>query len=209
MDLGRLYELAGDEQSALATWTAKMELAPSYYDPHRHLGNYYCGKGEAEKAFHELERALELAGGDPYVAADLGYCYATLGRPQDARSLLAQLDRSEDYVSPISRALIHVGLGNREDALQWLENGYDQRTFLIPTLNVDPRFEPLRSDPRFDDLLRRIGFPESRPPGQPPRRSALVLTRETMMASAPTSSAMFPRSCGVTVAARSHPAAST
>ncbi len=160
MDLGRLYVVAGDEESALAIWTAKMELAPSYYDPHRHLGNYYCEKGETEEAFRELERALELSGGDPYVVADLGYCYATSGRPEAARALLAQLDRTEGYVSPLTRALIHVGLGSRDEALRWLEIGYEQRAYMMFTINVDPRYELVRPDPRFQDLLRRIGFPE-------------------------------------------------
>ncbi len=130
-------------------------------EPDRDVVCYYCGKGETEEAFRELERALELSGGDPYVVADLGYCYAMSGRPEAARALLAQLDRTEGYVSPLTRALIHVGLGSQDEALRWLENGYEQRAYFMLTINVDPRYDPLRSDPRFQDLRRRIGFPES------------------------------------------------
>ncbi len=163
MDLGRMYELNGEDEQAVATWMRKLELAPNYYDPHRHLGNYYCRVGRLEEAFAELQRARHLSLDDPFVAADLGHCYATSGRLEDAKGILAELDElaAEAYVSPMSRALILIGLGAHDEAFRWLEKAYELRALLLLTINVDPRYDALRSDPRFDDLVRRVGFPEA------------------------------------------------
>lgn len=166
IDLGRIYELLGDEKRAVDAWQAQMELSPNYYDAHRHMGTYLCRKGQVAEGVAELQRATVLSPGDPLVVADLGYCYATSGMREEAQRLLRELDEqaAEAYVSPMSQALVYTGLGERESALQMLERAYELRSMLVLTIAVDPRYDPLRSDPRFQDLARRIGFPQARPP---------------------------------------------
>ncbi len=161
MDLGRLYELHGDDEQAVATWLAKIELAPNYHDSHRHLGNYYCKHGRTEEALAELRLATQLLPDDGLTLADLGHCYAISGKRDEADAILAELDElsAEGYVSPMSRALILTGLGSHDEAFRWLEEAYELRALLTLSIRVDPRYLPLQSDPRFDDLVGRIGFP--------------------------------------------------
>jgi serine/threonine-protein kinase len=91
-----------------------------------------------------------------------GYVYAIGGREREARQELAALKRlrGQEYVSAVGIAFVHAGLGEKEEALAWLEEGYKERAFQMQFLKVEPRWDPLRNDPRFIDLVRRVGFPE-------------------------------------------------
>ena len=90
----------------------------------------------------------------------LGHAYAVAGRPSEARKILDDLHRlaEERYVLPYGFALIHVGLGEHDVALAWLEQAYEERNSWMPFIQVEPRLDPLRSDPRFQDLLRRMNL---------------------------------------------------
>ncbi len=162
-DLGRLYELTGERDRALAQWKQTLALAPNYFQPHMRLGDYYCRAGQPEKAIPRLSRAIELSSDDPWLVANLGYCYAISGSREDARRTVRELGElsSRGYVTQVGPALIHVGLGEADEAFAALERAYELRALRIKDLKIDPRWDPLRSDPRFQDLLRRIGFPES------------------------------------------------
>jgi hypothetical protein len=92
--------------------------------------------------------------------AGLGHLYATSGRKGEARAVLdelRQLSRRE-YVPADSMALIHAGLGEKEQAFAWLEKAYEERSFRMAWLKVEPRWDSLRSDPRFTQLLQRMGL---------------------------------------------------
>ena len=95
-----------------------------------------------------------------YVAA-LGHAYALAGKRDEALKVLDELKElsKEKRVSPGDMALLYTGLGQREQALEWLEKAYEERCGDLAYLKVDPRFDSLRSDPRFQNLLRRIGLP--------------------------------------------------
>jgi hypothetical protein len=88
--------------------------------------------------------------------------YASTGNPVEARRILAGIKtkRKESYVPPFSVARIHAALGDKDEAFAWLDRAYQERDLLLYALKVDPRFDPLHSDPRFADLLRRIGLEE-------------------------------------------------
>ncbi len=88
--------------------------------------------------------------------------FAASGRKREAHLVLNQLKSlsTQTYVSPYAIALIYVGLGEEEQALEWLEKAYEDRSFLMIYLKVDPKLDPLRGAPRFQDLLRRMNFPE-------------------------------------------------
>ena len=93
--------------------------------------------------------------------AGLGHAYAAAGKRDDALRILTDLNqlRKAAYVSPYAIGVIHVALGERAQALQWLQRAYEERDVQMVEIGVDPRLDPLRSDPRFQDLLRRMNFP--------------------------------------------------
>ncbi len=161
-DLGRLYELAGRPNEAMLAWQAVLELDPANTHAHRHMGNSHCQKRDYEMGIELLERARNLAPRDAIVAADLAYCYAVSGSREQALEIVRALEAfsEQTYVSPMTIALVRLGLGENEVALDWLERAYEVRALRTPSIGLDPRFEPLRSHPRFQDLLRRVGLLE-------------------------------------------------
>src|SRR6185295_14461645 len=100
-------------------------------------------------------------GGKPEVEAELGYALAVAGRRAEARAVLEALSQppSGRYVSPYAVALVHAGLGDRDQALAWLDKAYAERSDYMPYLGLEPMLDPLRSDARFDALVRRVGLP--------------------------------------------------
>jgi TolB-like protein/DNA-binding winged helix-turn-helix (wHTH) protein/Flp pilus assembly protein TadD len=135
-----------------------LELDPALAVAHLRLGIAYQEKGEYEKAIAELERARDLSPGGIYFLRSLGNAYAVAGRKGQAQQVLREIreDSTRRYVSPFSFALIYTGLGDKEQAFEWLQKAYQQRDPSLSTLRGDPRLDPLRSDPRFQDLLRRV-----------------------------------------------------
>jgi Flp pilus assembly protein TadD len=99
---------------------------------------------------------------NPYVLSGLGYAYAVAGRSAEAQKMLDQLNAisKQKYVPAVSRVRIYVGLGNKEQAFEWLEKAYEDHTIgsTFATIKVDPIYDPLRSDPRFADLLHRMNL---------------------------------------------------
>jgi hypothetical protein len=92
--------------------------------------------------------------------ASLAHAYARCGRTKDAQAIVDELagDATKRYVAPYLFAVIHAGLGEREKSLAWLERGYDLHDVWMVWLNRDPRFDLLRVEPRFQNLLRRMNF---------------------------------------------------
>ena len=117
--------------------------------------------GKPQEAITELQKALNLEPENPFVLSLMGYDYATMGareRAQDTIRQLTELSRRR-YVSPMLIARVYAGLGNKDQAFASLEQGYQGRDYNLPYLRVDQTFASLRSDPRFSDLVRRIGLP--------------------------------------------------
>ncbi len=163
VSLGRLYALQGSDDRAIAHWEERREMAPGYYGPYLSLGSYQCWKGDPEKGLANLRRAVELSPDDPWIVANVGYCHAVAGQETEARKILEELEElsSTEYVTPVGLALIHVGLGEVEDAFEALERGYEYRSIRMLMLLIDARFWVLDEDPRFEALVRRIGLVES------------------------------------------------
>jgi len=114
-----------------------------------------------QEAITSLRAALRLVGRDPEVEGELGHALGVAGRRAEALAMLEGLSQlsSTRYVSPYSVALIHVGLGDRDQALAWLEKAYVERSDYMPYLNREPMLDGLRSNPRFAALVRRVGLP--------------------------------------------------
>ncbi len=126
------------------------------------LGVELRGQGDLPRAIAECERARETETTIPWPLAELAHAYAASGRKHEAEEILKQLkDRSkQSYVPGYNFAEIYIGLGDKEQALAFLEKAYADRSMLLTFLKVDPQFDSLRSDPRFKDLLRRVGLPQ-------------------------------------------------
>jgi Flp pilus assembly protein TadD len=113
------------------------------------------------EALDEFQQAANNSSRAPLAVISLGHIYAVAGNTVEAQNVLAELkDVSQRrYVSPYGVAMIHVGLGDKEQAFQWLETAYDEGSTELTFLRVDPRLDPLRSDPRFQESLKKAGFP--------------------------------------------------
>ena len=176
------YLYARQYDLAIETCQKTMELDANSPMPNWYLGMAYEQKREYQKAIGELEIAFALSGGGPFplssqahayaVASDalsggnpvylssLGYAYAAAGNVLGARQVLRDLDElsRRRYVSPYEKAVIHAGLGETEQAFDWLEKAYAERAGWLIYLQVEPRLDRLRSDPRFGHLVRRVGL---------------------------------------------------
>ncbi len=123
------------------------------------LGQAYRQKGMYEEAIAEFQKQI-VSRGDPVDTAVLGHAYAVAGKRAEAGKILKELtDLSKDrYVPSYFIALIYVGLNDKDEAFEWLKKSFAERSAGMVFLKVEPMFDPLRSDPRFQELLRRAGL---------------------------------------------------
>ncbi len=132
---------------------------------HWNLGIIHMFHGRFEKAIDELSQAVEYSGGMPPMLAIQAYAYAKSGDEASAQAILTRLisireSPGRGYAAPVLIAYVHEGLGRTEDALEWLEKAIVERDGWLITLNSFPRFDSLQGEPRFKDILRRVGLPE-------------------------------------------------
>jgi serine/threonine-protein kinase len=146
-----------DYAAALEQGRRSLELDPGLGIAHLNTALVYLQLNRPGEAIAELE---PFVGRAAVYDEKLGYSYAVAGRRPDAERILASLnERSRrEYVPAYSRAFIYVGLGDKEQALTWLERGYENRDWGLRELKVDPALDPLRSEPRFKALLRRVNL---------------------------------------------------
>jgi Flp pilus assembly protein TadD len=139
-------------------------MYPNSLAVHFQLGWSYIYNGMAEEALEEFQKAIELSGdpADPSLLGPLGVAHAASGKSEKAHQILTRLrELSEQrYVSPSEFATVHLALGDKNRALAYLEKGYEERSSYLTYLKADPFLDPLRDDPRFQSLLRRLNFPE-------------------------------------------------
>jgi tetratricopeptide (TPR) repeat protein len=136
-------------------------MDPNFGSAHLGLANVYEQKGLFEQATSELKAGVRLSSDSTFALAKLGHGYALAGRGDEGRTVLNQLNAlsSQRYVSPYDIAMVHVGLQENDEALAWLQKAFEQRSPWLGYLNVEPQLDPLRSDQRFQALLRRLGLP--------------------------------------------------
>jgi len=157
---GWMLYFARRYDEAIAQYQRVLEIAPNYYWALWQLGETYARKGMYTQSLQALEKAATLSGRNPSMLGLLGRVYALSGRRTEAQMLLAELTAlsKHRYVPPSAFAFLHTGLGNTDQALEWLEKSYQERSNSLLYLKIDPMWDSLRPDPRFQDLLRRIGL---------------------------------------------------
>jgi Flp pilus assembly protein TadD len=125
-------------------------------------------QGRYDEAIAELQKILTFNERRPVLLGALAHAYARSGRRGEALNLVSELKRIEaeerGYVSPFGIIWAYAALGEKEQAFAYLETCYQERRERMPWINVDPLMEPLRSDPRFEDLVRRMGLPTKNRP---------------------------------------------
>ena len=158
--LGNVLIYARRYDQALKQCAKALELDPTSGPAHLGLGWAYRCKSLYEPAIAPLRRACEFYPGSTPIGV-LGEVYAAAGYRGEAQKILEQLQElsKQRYVTPYVVARIHVTLGEKDEALQWLEVAYQQRAEWMVLLKVDPCLDGLRPDPRFQDLIRRMNFP--------------------------------------------------
>ena len=162
MELGLAHYFARENDQAIEQVRRAIGVDPTSYWSHMVLGLANEQRGDFSAATQELTEANRLGLEETsQVIGSLGHVYALSGHRAQALNAVEMLQRLAryKYVSPYDFAVIYAGLGEQENALLWLENAYDDRCgWLALWLKVDPRFDSLRTDLRFQKLLRRIGF---------------------------------------------------
>ena len=163
---GRAYFLAGQVEEAMASLQKALELDPGYPDASISLAQSYVTLGMHQNAISALQKALIFTAREPLVLGVLAHAHARAGQRAEALKLVSELKRLDERVGPEDRNIprfsfifAYAGLGDKEQAFAWLERAYQERRDPMTTLNIEPLVDPLRSDPRFQDLVRRIGLP--------------------------------------------------
>jgi TolB-like protein/DNA-binding winged helix-turn-helix (wHTH) protein/Tfp pilus assembly protein PilF len=155
----RLY-MAREFDQAIEQLRNTVDMDPNFILPHLVLGQAYEQKKAYDQAVAELRRAADISQNSPPVLAALARTCAVSGRTPEAKKLLALLmeQSKKQYVSPFYVAIVYAGLGENEQALDWLEKAYKDRSNAIVFAKVDPQLDTLRSSPRFQSLLHRLAF---------------------------------------------------
>jgi len=156
----RLY-LAREYDRSIAQLRDTLEMDPAYEWAHLTLGQAYEEKGQFGLAIEELQKAVELSHSSPLTISALAHAEALSGNHAAANKLLTQLETlsKKQYVSPFYVAIVYLGLGKNEVAMNWLEKAYNDRSNGLVFLKVEPELDPLRANPRFMTLQNRLNFP--------------------------------------------------
>lgn len=159
-DLGLRYYIARRYDEAIDQIRKTIELDPNRGAGHNYLGWAYERKGLYQEALAEFLKAQSLSGGNKLLTALIGHVYAVSGKQSEAQKVIDELESQskQNYVSGYLMALIYTGMGNKDQALAELERAYQDHDIWICWIKVDPRFDPLRTEPKFADLVRRMGL---------------------------------------------------
>jgi tetratricopeptide (TPR) repeat protein len=157
---GWTLSLAGNADQAIEILKKAIEIDPTFPRTHYRLGRAYEQKKSYELAISELEQAVNLSGGDSCYQGSLGHAYAISGKTDQARKVLQELEGrgAQQYVPAYAIALVYAGLGENDHAITWLQKAYEDRSTSMVFLKLDPEVGNLHSDPRFEQLSRRINF---------------------------------------------------
>jgi serine/threonine protein kinase/tetratricopeptide (TPR) repeat protein len=150
----------GDVNFSISQCKRVIELDPSFPRAHEYLGLAYLKQGRHSEAIAELQKAVELSGRERWPLRDLGAAYAISGKRAEALAILKELEGKCEKGQAIGQdlAAVYAGLGEKDQAFAWLEKDFQLRSGLLARIRWTTPFESLRSDPRYADLLRRMGL---------------------------------------------------
>ncbi len=154
-----IYRDTHQPDKALAQSVKLLELDPTYRGIYYFVGGAYEEQAKWPEAIAAFEKAKDDQ--DPGYLRGIAHAWAASGHRKEALAVLDKLQElsRKQYISPVGLACVYAGLGDRTTAFTWLEEAYRQHAPALTSIQVDPQLDPLRSDPRFQDLLRRLAFP--------------------------------------------------
>ena len=158
--VGRHLVAARRYDQAIEQLRKVLDLDPNFGRAHWFLGLAYEQKAMYPEAIATFRKGLSLTGGEATILGSLGHAYGVSGNRAEAQKALAELlEQSKTrYVAPLDMGFVYLGLGDRDKALEWFEKGYEDHSSYIPAAAVDPRLDSIRGEPRFQNLLRRMGL---------------------------------------------------
>jgi TolB-like protein/Flp pilus assembly protein TadD len=160
-DLARMHYYRQDFEAALDQCDHTIELNPHFSPAYWILGLVQEQRGEFDESVAAFQRAIQITPRSPIMQAALGRTFALSGKRQDALRILEELHRLAEkrYVSPFELASLHFALEQSDEGFEWLSKAFQDRCFELISLRVDPRWQPLKSNPRFHQLFSRLGLP--------------------------------------------------
>jgi len=158
-DLAELLDIAHSYDESIRQSRKTIEMDSNFALAHNQLAQAYLAKHMNEEAVAELQKAVQLSGGSPTCTASLARAYVASGKRSEAVKLLSELKKHSipSYSDASEISVIYAALGDKDQAMNWLEKAFEEH--FNPSVLLRPGFDPLRSDPRFEDLERRIGLP--------------------------------------------------
>ncbi|HEY0006767.1 MAG TPA: tetratricopeptide repeat protein [Pyrinomonadaceae bacterium] len=164
MGAGFIFSIAHRADEALEQGHKLLEMEPHFFGAHWLVGMAHFLKGMYEEAIAESLKAHALGGG-PIVLTFLGFLYGLTGRRSEALKVIEELSemRKQNYVPASNFAMVYAGLGELDQSFEWLERAYRERNPTLTSLKVNTALDPLRSDPRFTQMLSRVGLISQQP----------------------------------------------
>ena len=161
LDLAGILLAAGRYDQSIEQTRKALELDPNFWWSYQILGLAYERKKQYPEAIEAIEKARSLDN-NPSILGYLGYVYAAAGKKTEALRAIDELEKlsKQRHVPPYSIAIIYAGLNDKDQAFEWLDKAYDERSFFITLLKVETVLDNLRSDQRFKELLKRVNLPE-------------------------------------------------
>ncbi len=162
VSIGRHFYYQHDFERASREFRDSIEMEPSFFLGHLYLGLAESQAGRFDEAIAELQQPVQISGGSPLSLAALAYAHARAGHRAEALSLLNRLRAlaQSRHVAAIYFAGVYTGLGDKDQALNWLQKAYEERSDYLVYIQLEPTFDPLHDDPRFRELVRRLNLPE-------------------------------------------------
>jgi TolB-like protein/Flp pilus assembly protein TadD len=158
---GSVLYYAGRTDDAENRLRKTIELDPNFWIAHLFLGKVYLQKANYSEAVGEFTKARELSHGNSEAISMTGYTWAKAGESAKAQAVLDEFKSlsTQRYIPPFNIAVVYLGLDKRDEAFAWLDKAYEDHDVRLSFLRVDPKWNPFRSDPRFVNVLKRIGLP--------------------------------------------------
>jgi serine/threonine protein kinase/Tfp pilus assembly protein PilF len=154
------YYHRSEYEKAIEQCKKVLEMDPNFALVHSVLGKVYEQKSLYDAAIKEFQKATDISAGSREYLADLGHAYALAGKTEEAHKILEELQRlsKQKYADASDIAMLYVGLGEIDEAFQWLEKAFEERAWGLSFLEIQPEFDRIRSDPRYKELLKKIGL---------------------------------------------------
>ncbi len=159
-DEGQILYDARRYDEAIQQFQATLKAEPDDVFALAYLAYIYASKGDHAEAVNYYRKYMDAEGETSSTKCYLGYALARSGRRDEAIQLLAQLKATKEYVSPGEMAVLYAGLGDKEEAFASLEKAFEARDIQLQFLKIEPHYDILRDDPRYQDLTRRVGLPQ-------------------------------------------------